>query len=105
MAEKDLEQNLAEALTEPYVRDFMAVERTIMANERTFLSYLRSALGFFIGGASFIQFFDTPVMQIVGWIFLPTGIITFGLGLLRFHKVNRMIQRAEGVCLSTAESE
>lgn len=105
MAAKDLEQKLAEVLTEPYVRDFMAVERTVMANERTFLSYIRSALGLFIGGASFVQFFDSPVMQLVGWIFIPLGIIAFGLGLRRYRKINKLIQKAEDVTYSTTKSQ
>jgi putative membrane protein len=101
MAEKDLEQRLAEVLTEPYVRDFMAVERTIMANERTFLSYIRAALALFISGVSFIQFFKGQVMQMVGWIFIPLGGLAFGLGLVRYTKIKNLIQKAETVTLST----
>ncbi len=68
-------------LKEPIIRDFMAIERTMMANERTLLSYIRTALGFFIGGASFIEFFDNVPMQLMGWVFIPSGLIAFGLGL------------------------
>lgn len=85
-------------LTEPILRDYMAIERTVMANERTFLSYIRAALGLFIGGASFIQFFDSFVIQMVGALFIPLGVATFGVGLWRYHKIKRLIHGAEEIC-------
>ena len=36
--------------SETLVRDWLAWQRTELANERTLLSYLRTALGFFIVG-------------------------------------------------------
>jgi putative membrane protein len=85
-------------LTEPLLRDYMAISRTVMANERTFLSYIRAALGLFIGGASFIQFFEGFAIQLVGWLFLPLGVATFLVGLWRYHKVKRIVHGAEEVC-------
>jgi putative membrane protein len=81
-------------IEEPVLRDFMAIERTVMANERTFLSYIRTALGFFIGGVTFIEFFDTYTLQLVGWVFIPSGIIAFALGLWKYKKINDLIQGA-----------
>ncbi|MBM4273943.1 MAG: DUF202 domain-containing protein [Deltaproteobacteria bacterium] len=92
-------------LTEPILRDYMAIERTVMANERTFLSYIRAALGMFIGGASFIQFFEGVIIQMVGWLFIPLGIATFGVGLWRYHKIKRLIHGAEEVCQLESEKE
>jgi putative membrane protein len=82
------------SLTESVLRDYMAIERTVMANERTFLSYVRSALGLFIGGVSFLEFFDSTIMQMVGWVFIPAGIIVFGLGLKKYRHVKGLIQGA-----------
>lgn len=92
-------------IEEPILRDFMAIERTVMANERTFLSYIRTALGFFIGGASFIEFFDTYTLQLVGWVFIPSGIIAFGLGLWKYKKINSLIHGAERFCLLVPKNE
>jgi len=88
----------AVSLQDPRLRDCMAIERTIMANERTFLSYIRSALGLFIGGASFIEFFESATMQAVGWVFMPLGIIAFILGLIRYKRIKDLIRDAEKVC-------
>ena len=39
----------------------LAVARILLANERALLSYFRSSLGAFIGGAGLIKFFGHPV--------------------------------------------
>jgi len=87
------------AFQEAWVRDCLAVERSILANERTLLAYIRTALGFFIGGVSFIEFFESIYMQVVGWIFIPAGLVVFGLAFLRFKKIRALIKGAERACL------
>jgi putative membrane protein len=91
-------------LPDPRLRECLAIERTIMANERTFLSYVRSALGLFIGGVSFIEFFESATMQVVGWVFIPLGIIAFTLGLIRYKRIRDLIRDAEKVCHFEAET-
>ncbi|MEW6386300.1 MAG: DUF202 domain-containing protein [Thermodesulfobacteriota bacterium] len=85
-------------LEEPLVRDFMAIERTIMANERTFLSFWRTALTLFIAGLTFSQFFDQMFFKVLGWLFIPTGLLVFLYGVRLYRKMNRIIQRAEQTC-------
>ncbi|HET7059441.1 MAG TPA: DUF202 domain-containing protein [Nitrospiraceae bacterium] len=66
------------------VRDNLARERTALARERTFLAYLRTALALVAVGATFIQFFGSLSVQVIGWIFIGAGLGTFVVGLLRF---------------------
>lgn len=40
------------------LRDWLAVDRTILANERTLLSYTRTALTLILAGLTFIRFLD-----------------------------------------------
>ena len=68
------------------LRDFLAVDRTILANQNTFLAYLRTALTLFVAGVTFIRFFDFKLVEIIGWIFIPVGVITFVVGLVRYNK-------------------
>ena len=82
-------------IKEPIVRDVMAIERTVMANERTFLSFWRTALTMFIAGLTFIQFFAGTVMQVIGWVFIPTGVVVFVQGLRIYRRMNGVIRRAE----------
>jgi len=64
-----------------------AIHRTILANQRTFLSYLRTALTFFVAGISFVKFFEYVIVEVIGWIFIPIGVITFVVGLYRYNKL------------------
>lgn len=73
------------------LRDYLAIDRTILANERTFLAYLRTALTVFIGGVTFIKFFENIVIEIIGWIFVPIGILTFIVGTIRFQKFKKQM--------------
>jgi putative membrane protein len=82
-------------IKEPIVRDVMAIERTVLANERTFLAFWRTALTLFIAGLTFIQFFGGTIIQMIGWIFIPTGVVVFLQGLRIYRRMNTVIQRAE----------
>ena len=75
------------------LRDYLAADRTVMANERTFLAYIRTALSIFAVGASFLQFFNSRVIQIVGWIFIPVGIIIFIIGLIKYWHMKNLIDK------------
>ncbi len=74
------------------LRDYLAVDRTVIANERTFLAYIRTALTLFIAGVSCIQFFDSVAIEIVGWIFVPMGIATFIVGFTRYKKMKGLVR-------------
>ncbi|MGM0426648.1 MAG: YidH family protein [Thermodesulfobacteriota bacterium] len=76
-----------------FVRDHLARYRTDLANERTFLSYFRTALACFISGLAFIKFFGHPLVAGVGWILLPTGIMTMVLGIRSYRRTNRAMRK------------
>ena len=71
--------------------DYLAIDRTSLANERTFLAYLRTALTVFIAGVTFIRFFDSILIEIIGWIFVPVSIATFLIGIIRFKKFKKQV--------------
>jgi putative membrane protein len=77
------------------LNDQLAAARSILANERTFLSYQRTGLALLAGGFSFIQFFGSAWIEMVGYIFVPTAIITFGLGVFRYVKMRDLIRNLE----------
>jgi putative membrane protein len=78
------------------LRDVLAADRTVLANERTFLAYMRTALTLFVSGVTFIKFLGSVWLAILGWLFIPLGIFTFGYG---FHRYRKMFQRLEQVHL------
>ena len=48
----------------------------------------------FIAGLTFLQFFGGTVMQIIGWVFIPTGVVVFAQGVRIYRRMNQVIQRA-----------
>ena len=81
--------------TDKGIRDFLAEDRTILANERTFLAYLRTALTFAVAGLTLIKFFDSSVIAVLGWIFLPIGPITLVIGLKHYLHMRREIHQEQ----------
>lgn len=71
------------------LRDVLAAERTQLANERTLLSYLRTALTLFIAGVSFIRFFDSLIIELIGWLFVPLGVWVSWIGAARFRGIKK----------------
>lgn len=65
----------------------LALDRTILANERTFLSYSRTSLTVFVVGVTFIKLFNFPIIEILGWVFLPISFVIFFLGVRTFKKI------------------
>ena len=73
------------------LRDHLAIDRTVLANQNTFLAYLRTALTLFVVGLTFVRFFDHRVIVIIGWAFVPLGIATFFVGLLRYNRLRKVL--------------
>ena len=77
------------------LRDHLAIDLTVLANERTFLAYIRTALTLFVVGASLIKFFDSLPATVIGWVFIPLGLIVLALGISRYRHMNALIHKAE----------
>jgi putative membrane protein len=78
------------------LRDFLAIDRTILANQSTFLAYLRTALTLFVAGVTFVKFFDTLIVVVIGWTFIPVGVATFFVGLVRYNRIRLGLERIWG---------
>jgi putative membrane protein len=77
--------------SDTYLRDHLAADRTVLANERTLLAYVRTSLTLLVAGATFIKFFNSLILEIVGWIFVPASIISIVLGMRRYFHINHLI--------------
>ncbi|MBN1774231.1 MAG: DUF202 domain-containing protein [Deltaproteobacteria bacterium] len=73
----------------PSVCDLLAAERTVLANERTLLAFARTALTLFVAGLTFIHFFPGGGLHIVGWAFVPAGVLLMLLGLWVYRRTWR----------------
>ncbi len=69
------------------LRDWLALDRTVLANERTFLAYGRTSLGLFLTGVTLIKVFKSNFAIGTGWAFVFTAIGVFIYGFRRFLKM------------------
>lgn len=76
------------------LRDRLAVERTVLANERTLLAFARTALTLFVAGVSFLHFFPSGTLQIVGWAFVPAGVAVLLAGGWTYARTRRLTREA-----------
>ena len=78
---------------EVILRDYLAIERTRLANERTLLSYIRSSLYLLLGGIAFFQLKDFPNFKYLALLSLIFSIIFFVIGIYRFTLLKKSLKR------------
>lgn len=74
------------------LRDYLAADRTVLANERTFMAYIRTSLALAAGGASLIHFFDPLVIKAGGVLLIALAILVLGWGIQRFIYYQRSLK-------------
>ena len=78
------------------LRDYLALDRTSMANERTVLAYIRTALAMLIVGGTMLHVFtDNLPLRLVAFAFIVLGVMTTVIGAIRFEKTRRSIKAAK----------
>lgn len=73
------------------LRDYLALERTRLANERTLLSYLRSSLYLLVGGIAILQLQGFETIKFLGYVSLGLAVLCVVVGLVRFWRLNRKL--------------
>ena len=87
------DENGGKTALEPGVyQEKLAEVRTKQANERTLLAYIRTALTLVVAGLTFIKFFDNRIIEIIGWVFIPFGLINLILGIIRYRATKDHIE-------------
>jgi putative membrane protein len=72
------------------IRDFLAKDRTEMANERTLLAYTRTAIMVLATGITLVKLFaDDAFLVLIGHVLYPISLLLFILGVARFIKVKK----------------
>jgi putative membrane protein len=79
------------------LRDYLAIDRTRLANERTLLAYIRTAFMLIVAGATALKLFvETPAVVLTAWLFIGMGVFVALLGAWRFVAMRRLINRRAG---------
>jgi putative membrane protein len=75
------------------LRDYLAADRTKMANERTLMAFLRTALVIFATAITILKLFpDDQILFVVGLLFLPISALVLFFGLRSYIKEIRTIK-------------
>lgn len=75
------------------LRDYLALERTKLANERTLLSYTRTSLYMLLGGIAFLELRDFSQLRWIGYVAIFLSIIFGIFGILRYFQIRIRIGR------------
>ena len=78
---------------EVILRDYLAIERTRLANERTLLSYIRSSLYLLLGSIALFQIKNYPNFEYLALASLVFSIIFFVIGVYRFTLLKRSLKK------------
>ncbi|MCL5130354.1 MULTISPECIES: DUF202 domain-containing protein [unclassified Algibacter] len=75
------------------LRDYLAIERTRLANERTLLSYIRSSLYLLLGSLAMYEIKEFPNFRYLTIIGLVFSALFFVIGIYRFSLLKRSLKR------------
>lgn len=75
------------------LRDYLAIERTRLANERTLLSYIRSSLYLMLGGIAFFQLDIFPNFQYLAFVSLFFSVLFMTIGIYRFMLLKKSLKK------------
>ena len=75
------------------LRDYLAADRTVLADERTLLSYIRTAMAFAAAGAALIHFFDSTFVEVVGWVLISLAIGILAVGAQRYLRMRQRLAK------------
>ncbi len=77
--------------------DQLALDRTLMSLERTMLAYIRTAVALLLSGSSGIFLSSITWVQIAGGILIGLAIATMAVGLVRYWRRKRDLEKYAGV--------
>ena len=77
------------------LRDYLAADRTVLANERTLMAYIRTSVALAAAGGSLIHFLESLAANIGGGLLLALAAGILGVGLQRFIWYKRRLKNLQ----------
>jgi len=77
------------------LREYLAIERTKLANERTLLTYIRTGLYFLVAGSTIGHLINTAFWNTMGSPIVIVGVLITAFGVVRFIRMGREIQNSK----------
>ena len=77
------------------LREYLAIERTRLANETTLLAYIRTGLYFLVAGSSLGHLVDSQFWNIAGPPVVIVGLTIMLFGVIRYIRLRRSIEASK----------
>lgn len=87
-----LENNLEK---EMIPRDYLARQRTALANDRTLLSYIRTSLYFLVSGTALIKVEDLENVMEFGYVSFGISLAMLILGFYNYFKIKTRLKKGD----------
>jgi putative membrane protein len=75
------------------LNDYLALERTRLANERTFFSFLRTSLYLVLAGIAFFQLHEFEELTWLGFVSIFFGIVFFVTGIFTYFRLKNKLNK------------
>ena len=75
------------------LRDYLALERTRLANERTLFAYLRTSLYLILGGIAFLQLKDFEHIKWLGYLSIGLSVVFLVAGILTYFRLKNKLKK------------
>jgi putative membrane protein len=85
-----LENNLE---MEMIPRDYLARQRTALANDRTLLSYIRTSLYFLVSGTALVKVEDLENVKELGYVSFAISLGMLILGFYNYFRIRRRLKK------------
>lgn len=77
------------------LREKLALQRTLLANQSTFLSFLRTAMYFFVAGLSIGSLIKTEYSLVIEISFFVSSFLILAVGIFNYFKHKKIILENE----------
>jgi putative membrane protein len=86
-------ENWRDPIVKSNTTEFLAVERTRMANQRTLLAYVRTSLAFLLLGLGIIKFYPHKYIFILGGLGIACSTVIFVIGVFQFWRTQNKLSQ------------
>jgi len=77
------------------LREYLAIERTRLANETTLLAYIRTGLYFLVAGSTLGHLIESNFWQVADLPLVVVGIAIMMLGIVRCFRLRKSIETSK----------
>ncbi len=91
MKKKEINNFYKEFNEKMIIRDYLALDRTILANRRTLLSYIRTFIGLFGGGIGLVELLDKTIIMVIGYTSIALSFPILMIGFVEYVKTKKSL--------------